>query len=199
LPAEAATRVHFVRLDDPAASGLLITSNYVNGKYVYLLNAPPGRYGVVAAKYFQAGTPASPGTPHYSKKHGWERPPRTPGMSASSLTVYFPRALVDKTAVTVGAGDIAFMGEIVVDRSGGWAAADETQQLYYGLLAPGDRERNSVLKFLSSDAHVAAVEREVDRGPAAAPRFLNHSRIEFAGTGWDNRVLHPVGAGPLDE
>ena len=198
-----ATRVHFVRLNDPAASGLLITSNYVSGEYVYLLNPAPGRYGVVAAESHTTYK-GPPGGGTWDKNGTWQPPLFGPPSTSTSstLTVYLPRALVDKTAATVGTGEIAFMGEIVVDQSGDWAAADETQQRYYGLLAPGDREKNSLLKFLDrvfSNGHEAAVERELDRGPAAQQRFLNHSRIELAEAGWDNRLLQPVGAGSSDE
>src|SRR3989304_3360028 len=63
---EYATRVYFARVNELGALGGPIESNYVNGKYAYLLNVEPGRYVVVAAAYGNMGLPGSPGTATYT-------------------------------------------------------------------------------------------------------------------------------------
>ena len=56
--------VYFVRLDDSETYGHYrpIRSNYTSGKYVYLFNARPGRYAVVAAGYVRQTQGAPVGT-----------------------------------------------------------------------------------------------------------------------------------------
>jgi PAS domain-containing protein len=188
-----ASSIHFVRLDDPEASGAIIESNYVNGSYVYLLEPPPGRYAIVASEVYSAGSAGTHGDIHMGGSN-----PGTPGTASSTNTYYFSQALVDETAVTVREGDVVFVGEIVLDGFD-WAAADETQQRYYDRLAPGHRQQSRLRKFLSSDGHHAPIEHELARADGAWRRFLTHTRNTFTEMGWGPHLADPVAAGPSDE
>lgn len=199
LAKRRASEVHFVRLDDPAASGQIIASNFFSDGYTYLLNAPPGRYAVVAARFITTSSgPLTTETIEW--KGGYKETTTRPGQTTStSTTVYAPRSFFEESASTVGASEVGFMGEVVLDARGDWDDADDTQQLHRDLLTPGHRERNVVLRFLSSAGHVPSAGYELDRGDAARERFLDQTRSRLAGTGWENRLLHPVGAASSNE
>ena len=95
-----AERVYFVRVEkeeDLYASSQVIPSNYVNGDYVYLLNAAPGRYAAVAS--FNTA--------------------RTQQGATTTYTTFFPEELIRHTQTMVGSGATAFMGDYVLATSAG--------------------------------------------------------------------------------
>ncbi|MBW1686889.1 MAG: hypothetical protein JRS35_17700 [Deltaproteobacteria bacterium] len=190
-----ATHVYFVRLDDPDhyAQDDPIRSNYTRGKYVYLFNARPGRYAVVAAGYETQGQGAPMGGSFGVGGGVSVGVSMTPTYN-NTFTAYFPRTLVDKTAVTVDQGEMAFMGEISLDKTD-WEAADDVQLHYYRLLAPGHKDLNFLMKAFSGQRHDAGIEHELDQDQATRRRFLEHSQHALTDT-WEDVVLNPVGSGP---
>jgi hypothetical protein len=190
-----ATHVYFVRLDDPDhyAQDLPIRSNYTRGKYVYLFNAWPGRYAVVAAGYEKQSQGAPMGG-SVGVGGGFSVGASVTSTYSNTFTAYLPTTLIDKTAVTVGQGEVAFIGEIVLDKTD-WEAADDVQLHYYRLLAPGHKDLNFLMKALSGQRHDAGIEHELDQGQATRRRFLEHSQHALTDT-WEDVVLTPVGSGP---
>jgi hypothetical protein len=190
-----ATHVYFVRLDDPDhdAQDLPIRSNYINGKYVYLFNAWPGRYAAVAAGY-ETQNQGAPMGGSFGVGGGVSVGASVTPTYSNTFTAYLPGTLIDKTAVTVGQSEVAFMGEIVLDKTD-WEAADDVQLRYYRLLAPGHKDLNFLMKALSGQRHDAGIEHELDRGQATRRRFLEHSQHALTDT-WEDVVLNPVGSGP---
>lgn len=91
-------RVYFVRLDGAPTSGLMpgegvIQSNYAKGRYVYLLNAEPGRYRAVACRRVERVIPTR------------------------VYDTYFNYDIVEMTEVTVIPGSVNFIGEYTVKES----------------------------------------------------------------------------------
>ena len=190
-----ATYVYFVRLDDADdyARYEPIRSNYTRGKYVYLFNAWPGRYAVLAAGY-ETQSQGAPIGSSVGVGGGVSVGASVTPTYHNTFTAYFPRTLIDKTAVTVGQGELAFMGEIVLDKTD-WEAADDDQLHYYRLLAPGHKDLNFLMKALSGQRHDPGIEYELDQGQATRRRFLERSQHALTDT-WEDVVLNPVGSGP---
>jgi hypothetical protein len=188
--------VYFVRLGDPETHARAdpIQSNYTSGKYVYLFNAPPGRYAVVAAGY-RRQTQGAPIGSSVGIGGGFSVGASVTPTHSNSFTAYLPEALIEKSAVTVGRAEAAFIGEIVLDKTS-WEAADEVQLHYYRLLAPGHKDSNFLAKALSGQRHDAGIEHELAQGQAARRRFLEHSQREVADAAWGTVFRHPVASGP---
>ncbi len=122
-----AAYAYFLRLDDEDDDARYdpIRSNYTSGKYVYLFNAWPGRYAVLAAGY-ETQSQGAPIGSSVSLGGGVSVGASVTPTYHNTFTAYLPRTLIDKSAVTVGHGEVAFMGEIVLDKTD-WEAADEDQ------------------------------------------------------------------------
>ena len=117
--------------------------------------------------------------------------------STNTFTTYLPRRLIEKTAVTVGAGQMAFIGDLILDTSRDWDSADAEQLRYYRLLAPGHEDKSFIAKvFSGSGIHRRGIEHEVDQGGEARSRFLAYSGGEFSGVGWEGVLRDPVTPGP---
>ena len=113
-----ATRVYLARVDeggDPLRAGGVYESTFDSKAQVYLLNAKPGRYVLVGAQ-----------TPELRPSGG------APG--APPVTVVFDREMIPKTEVTVEAGKILFMGEIIVKTGASMNDADKAQRHYGALI-----------------------------------------------------------------
>ena len=179
-----ASRVYFVRLDDSDhyAQTELIPSNYTSGEYVYLFNAQPGRYGVVAAGYVVESQGAPMGT-SVGVGGGFSVSASVTPTHGNTFTTYFSPDQIEKTAVTARPSGVAYMGDVVLDRTD-WEEADEVQRYYYDVLAPGHKDLNFLVKAFSGQRHDPGVERELDQSEATRRRFLTHSQPEFADT-WE--------------
>lgn len=188
--------VYFVRLDESEtyAYGDPILSNYTIGDYVYLFNAQPGRYAVIAAGY-QRQSQSAPIGSSTSLGGGVSMSTSVTMTSNNTFMAYLPKTLIDKTVVTVGPAEVAFIGEIVLDKTS-WEAADDVQLHYYHLLAPGHEDLNFLLKAFSGQRHDAGIEHELDQGQATRRRFLEHSQRKFADADWESIFENPVGSGP---
>lgn len=109
-----ATRVYLARVGeggDPLRADEVIESNFEKKSQVFLLNAEPGRYVLVGAQ-----------TPEFRSTGG--------ASGAPAVTVLLDKEMIPRTEVTVEAGKISFMGEIVVKTGASMEDADEVQKHY---------------------------------------------------------------------
>ena len=125
-------RVYFARLDGAPTSGL-IQSNYAKGRYVYLLNAEPGRYRAVACRRVERMTPTR------------------------VYDTYFNLDIVEMTEVTVIPGSVNFIGEYTVKESGfknvnPWSAFLFTggEISYQGSLHEVTRDAEAEARFIAA-------------------------------------------------
>lgn len=129
------SRVYFARLDGAPTSGF-IQSNYAKGRYVYLLNAEPGRYRAVACRRV-------------------ERTPLT-----RVYDTYFNLDILEMTEVTVIPGSVNFIGEYTVKESRfgnvkPWRMLPPTRApiiSYWGSLHEVTRDAEAEARFLAAAA-----------------------------------------------
>ena len=174
-------RVMFIRLDDeqdaPYLSTKPIASNYVKDGYIYLLNVPPGRYAAVASFRSQSAAPATP-------------PPGSSGVNVtvnpgdSDFSTFFSVDVIKATTVTVEPGQLAFIGEVVVDSSTHLENADDAQAHYYRLLAPGAEDKSGFKGMMSGSYYYTGSLHTVNRDEAAYGRFLDKSTKNLGERGW---------------
>jgi hypothetical protein len=185
--------VYFVRLyesgtyeyNDP------IRSNYASGDYVYLFNAQPGRYAAVSVGYVQQ-TQSAPMGSSVGLGGGFSMSYSVSSTSTSNHTTYLPKALVEETVVTVGPAEVAFIGEITLDKRD-WEEADDLQLHYYELMAPGHKDMGFWAKaFSGQGGHNAGAEPELDQSRESQDRFLDHSQEEFANAEWEGIFRNPI-------
>jgi hypothetical protein len=167
-------RVYFVRVDkddDIYTASQIIPSNYVKGDYVYLLNAAPGRYAVVASFLEQRGQMGR----------------------STTYTTFFSEEVIKHTQTVVTPGTMAFMGEYVLGTSAGFDEADNAQLHYFHSLAPnallGTGVMASMLSVMTSGAaYYRGVLKEEHKETQAEKSFLATSAESFKGTGWGDRL-----------
>jgi len=158
-------QLYFARVDN--ADGLeqqtIVRSNLVRDNRAYLLNARPGTYVAVA-----------------SMSHGV-------GMRSGNYTTYFPKEVLEQTRATVREGEIAYMGSMVLETSIGFDNADEIQNHYKNVLAPG-APTDAVQMGFRGDVHYRGglVERKPD--DRARSEFLAAAREDLAGSAWLSRI-----------
>jgi hypothetical protein len=119
IGSSSADAVYFVRIvedEDRYRAENVIASNFAHGKDVYLLNAKPGRYVAVACMFV---APASSG----------------------KGTVFFSKADIDRTEVTVAAGQVVFMGDLVTGSSTKFNQADPAQSHYARVVTPAESKQ----------------------------------------------------------
>ena len=161
-----ADSVTFARLEGNDTSQYistqLITSNYKKDGYIYLLNAPPGRYAAVATfRLYQDFLDGSVSR-HYT---------------------YFSRDLVKATEVTVEPGRIVFMGEFIVDTSS-FKDADDVQSHYDRLISPDLEGRSVSWQVRMGVLHYTGTLHEVNQDEEARERFLATTRENLGEVGW---------------
>ncbi len=189
-----AQHAFFVRLDeeDESLRGQPIRSNYARDGYLYLFNAKPGLYAIITGGYtvqVSSGPAMTPVGGGFSVGVGMSM--------SNTVNIYLPKVAMEKTAVTVGPGEWAFMGDILLDATD-WETADEVQRHYYGVLAPGYADMNVLQKAFSGyGAHNAGTAPELDQGGESLASFLETSRA-FAGEEWADALQAPVAAGPSE-
>ena len=172
--------VMFVRLEGNDSSQYISTqpikSNYNKDGYIYLLNAPPGRYAAVATFRSQASAPTAPA--------GGGGFTVTVNPGDTDYTTYFSRDLVKATEVTVEPGRIVFMGEVIVDTSTSFTDADDVQSHYIRLISPDVEDRNKFLGLLSGDHHYTGTLHEVNHNEEASERFFATTKENLGEAGW---------------
>ncbi len=163
-----ANHVYFVRLEDgsnPYTATKLLPSNYVKGRYIYLLNAEPGQYVAVASL-------------------------KTDPMAAIAYSSYFSEDLIKLTEITIPAASIKFMGEYVVDLSMDMKDADSAQLHYYRLL---DQMRDAVaLRELVVDYTYQGSLHDSKRDSESEARFLTAVQKHLGDTGWSEIISRRV-------
>ncbi len=172
--------VMFVRLEGSDSSQYIstqpIASNYNKDGYIYLLNAPPGRYAAVATFRSQASPPPAPA--------GGSGVTVTVNPGDTDYATYFSRDLVKATEVTVAPGKIVFMGEFIVDTSTNFEDADDLQLHYLRLISPSVEDRSNFLGLFSGDYHYTGTLHELNQDEEASERFLATTRENLGEAGW---------------
>jgi hypothetical protein len=143
--------VYFVRVvedsDRFGAEGV-ISSNYVKGGQIYLLNAKPGRYVAVGCE-FVLGTAGDIGKAAFS------------------------RADILQTEVEVTAGGVVFMGAILAESSTNTQELDQAQAHYLRIIAPAATSKGFMARAFSGDYAYTAVFTSIVRDQAVAKAFWN--------------------------
>ncbi len=153
-------RVYFVRVDGERglfAQDQFILSNYSADGWVYLLDAPPGRYAAVAS---------------VSSKQGRDD------------VIVFSKQLIEATVVTVSPGAMAFMGEYLVDTSYSVERADTAQRHYLKVIRPSaiigfTATLPTNVMFYRGSALEAKRDQETEM------RFLSTAAGRLRGTEWN--------------
>lgn len=104
---------YFVKLDDTSdhlVKDRVIFSEVASDNYIYLLNAAPGRYAVVAVSVYY----------RYARS-----------------TCLLPKAIVQQTIANVGPGTVGYLGDFLVDTVffAGETENDEVERHYFNLLS----------------------------------------------------------------
>jgi len=156
----ASQRVYFTRVDGEQglfAQDHVILSNYSADGWVYLLDAPPGRYAAVAS---------------VSSKQG------------KDYVTVFSKQLIEATVVTVSPGAMAFMGEYLVDTSYSVEHADTAQRHYLKVIRPSaiigfTATLPTNVMFYRGSA------LEAKRDQATEMRFLSTAAGHLQGSEWN--------------
>jgi hypothetical protein len=192
---DKANMVYFIKLDEVDSvaranymvqSNQLIQSNYVRKNQIYLLNAKPGRYAVVATFY-------SKSTPNLPSESG----PAKSGVSVSiglnmpsenKYTTFFSKEIIKLTEVSVRPGAFAFIGDYVIDQSTGFKEADDAQLHYLQLIAPGAKTGYLSMAFSGSNYYKGSLH-EHKRDEQAKKQFLTNALEHLQGTEWTS-IIH---------
>jgi len=171
-------KVYFIKVGekrDLYNQDSFIQSNCKRGDQIYLLNADPGRYAIVACSYLAYGSYVSGGI---TRKN------------VDEYTVFFPKESISTTEVTVAPGTVVFMGEYIIKESTSFSDPDDSQLHYAQMIAPGAKTR--VLSVLFSDllgrsSRVCRkgvfVEEKHDQRTEI--KFLMKALTYFVDTGWE--------------
>ena len=172
--------VMFIRLEGNDSSQYIstqpIASNYNKDGYIYLLNAPPGRYAAVATFRSQASAPTAPASGSGVTV--------TVNPGDTDYSTYFSRDLVKATEVAVEPGRIVFMGEFIVDTSTSFEDADDLQLHYFRLISPGVEDRSKFFGLFSGDYHYTGTLHKMNQDEEARERFLVKTRKNLGEAGW---------------
>ena len=187
-PTYRADGAYFVKLDGkeiPHATELVASNYRSNSGSIYLLNAPPGDYAVVAA-YFTL-TDLS-------------------GREESSYTTYFRRDLVELTRVSIEKGHLTFGGKFEVDMSVNVCPedADDIQLHYANVLSPTALKcglfrqiseqlatnstviGNRVYLAGGMNYYYRGSPLKSNRDDAERRQFLDRARSDLSEAGWTN-------------
>jgi hypothetical protein len=146
-------QVSFVRLDHEVemfAADSVIQSNFSGKKQVYLLNAKPGRYVAVATQLR--------------------------GTGLGDYRVFLDKASIAETEVEVTPGEIAFMGDFLLDLKTKMKGADEAQAHYYRLLAPSAARKGWMTRAYTGSYMYRGELVSVDRGPETQSDYWTVAR-----------------------
>ena len=173
-----ATQVYLARVGeggDPLRADEVIESNFERKSQVYLLNAEPGRYVLVGAQ-----------TPEFRSSRA--------ARGAPAVIVLLDKGMIPKTEVTVEAGKISFMGEIIVKTGASMNDADEVQK-HYGEIIGTKAHFNINIGGPGAPIGVTRLARPgtgqgLDREPKTERDFWEHAikKVFDAGDGWSRLV-----------
>ena len=178
-------QVYFIKVDegeDLYTQGSLIQSNYSKDGQIYLLNAKPGRYAVVAIVDFKKMIIPASAAP--SSGFSISFTPR----SDYSYTTFLPKEIIKLTEVTVAPGAIGFAGKYVVNAGMGFEDADDAQLHYFQLVAPGAKTDFISMGFSGRIYYNGSLHEEhCDK--QAEIEFLINAVEHFKDTGWAD-IIH---------
>jgi hypothetical protein len=191
--------VYLVRLDEETeleTGSWLISSNYAENGYIYFMNAPPGRYAIVAAYYVLEYSTCSVMDPDPMSRCA------TPSHTrASHHTVYWPRELIERTLIELQPSSSVFVGHVELDcvRKD---EPDDVQAHYSSILGPLDHSLPVTTTDLSLQGrggpylwdryHTPCATHSLDRSSEAQRAFFDQSR-ELLGKPWKH-VFASAGA-----
>ncbi len=205
--------VYFIRLgegEDFTRPAEVLRSNYFRDHRLYLLNARPGRYAMVASSEF-VQHPASPGGGPAVMPAGCTgcgaRPAALPAAmprfnsgdrnERRIYTSYFSEALVRQSVVEVPPGRMTVMGAFRVKRHTGVHRVDPVQRHYLDTLVV-DLVDPYGYPILNDDSDYSVASRgepaEVRREKAAVSAFLREALEDFRGTPWEAVVRRSLRA-----
>ena len=160
----AAWNVFFVRLEeggDPLRGSEAVGADHVNEGRLYLLNVRPGRYAAVSCEH------------------------RGVAGHRGRYTFYFSEELIQASQLTVEAGEVAFLGRLVVKtglRSGLIKKADPAQAHYFKLIQPLASLLKPFRRALADLYPALAFPHKAETGPAEEEEFWRLARkLDFAG------------------
>ncbi len=170
--------VYFIKLDEldstaaasyQVQSNQIMQSNYSKGGQMYLLNAVPGRYAVVAV-FDSKSYPSTLSAPREVE-----------------YTTFFSKDLIKLTEVTVTPRSIVFMGDYVVDQSLGLKEADEAQSYYFNLIVPGGSSGLLGMAFSGKNYYKGSLH-EHKRDPQTEMNFFIKAQEHLQEAGWANLI-----------
>lgn len=185
--------VYFIKLDeegDVAAqdyfvqSNHLLQSNYADDGQIYLLNAEPGRYAVVAV--FHA-TDAPAAAPSETSGGGVSVTIDLNDPGELKFFTFLSKDVIQLTEVTVAPGVIVFMGDYVIDQSWSLKDADDTQSYYFNLIVP-DAKTGFLSKAFSGKDYSKGSLHKRQRDSQAEMNFLIEALQDLEETGWSNLI-----------
>ena len=167
--AKAADKLYFAKLDDAnnLERGKIIESNYQKNKRVYLLDASPGNYILVAASIRVVVYNQYP-------------------VSFNNI-VYFPYELIKKTRLTVGSGTFLTEGVILVNATRHCDKADEIQIHYGESILPNSTKDSFIDRFKTGvNGFVAycGLTYGIARNPSVRASLVKDAKDALGSDGW---------------
>lgn len=162
--------VYFAKLNDEGElylQGRYVKSNYNSARPFpparrhYLVNAPAGRYVVIGCSVSE-----------------------TPAEQTYYNTIFFSGLSIERTAVQVRPGTIAFMGEYTFIALDGFDFADAAQLHYRDLIAPDSTYRSKERVFFSNQTYSCGILKRGRKDVEAEQEFLINALHDLRGSNW---------------
>lgn len=186
-PADVSDKVYFIRLsdnEDLKTQKELFHSNFQRDGQVYLLNAKPGRYVVVAA----SDTIINPGiTRGLDPLRGLDE--------YRVFTTYFDEALVKKTEFVVQANQFVVAGNYVVTMKNAVYFGDKIQRHFYTVINSTITDPYGAPIFDHDNSETSRATLLQDRGGKEwEMQFLASARRHLAASEWTKLVQDRIDA-----
>ena len=179
--AEMPEKVYFIRLREGTKLNKqkdLFPSNFRHGAQVYLLNAKPGRYVVVAA----SDSVALPGIPR-----GLD--PLRVLDDYQVYTTYFDEALIRKTEVEVKPGEFIVAGNFMVSMKNTIYFGDKIQRYFHKVVHPTVTDPFGSPIIINDNSIASRATLGEDRSSKKwEMQFLQAAETQLAGSGWTQLV-----------
>ena len=153
----AAWFVRFEAGTDPADGGDVVRSNYWDGGLVYLLNAPPGHYALVAVEERSEG---------------------------QNIPTYLTTESIRNYPVAVEPGDWAMMGNYVVQQTKDLSGLDASQRYFRHYSYPPENRKSGLGGTFGGFHEYRGRRVEVDREPATLEAQRRQAIKELNAGGW---------------
>ena len=171
--------VYFARLEEGDLGTEVVPSNYAVNGYVYLLDAPPGRYAPVAFG-FSTQTQASSGGPV-----GGGVSVTTSVSITNQTIVYLTEILIQKLSADLESGSAVLLGRVHVGTDASFDGADPAQHHYHQLIGGG--QETGFFSVLGGGGVFLLAEQDYDfdAGSESLARSRSHAQEHLAGTIWE--------------